>query len=488
MSSARWMSSDPTDTPPQVLTLAWNHDATCLAVGTTTEFIIYTTEAMRGADGGLIEVVRRPVIGGVSVISVFDKSPVVVFCGDAGETSRTVTLWDDAPASDRLREAPAAGRSLRESCVVAELELSSPVRAIRCHPRVIIVAESFRVWLFNAALVYVAGFPTEHSACTINSIAMATVAKRDQEGGADFLCLRLLLPGPSVGELYCAQYYYEPPASARSATRRPGPHSDHLPGGRPDHAPSIPEFWLDQVTPRPHSNRIRAVAISADGSRGLSVSEKGTAIKVIDVETKTVVRQLMRGVNPNEVRTLALNAAATLAACISETGTLHVFSLAAAAAAGAPLAFSVTGSAQSMQAAVTSWIGGLAPPGFKPLSNAVAAYKSDRAFATFHLGPPDDDVDYNLLGATESGGSSGISEDPSVVAASTMVTHDTFDGSFSCVVIAPGIHNGESHLFVAQGCSGAQRQGRARCMRMSVAHPNSDVKLLSTHLFPKEEM
>jgi WD40 repeat protein len=484
MSSAAWTPKGSADPLPAVLALAWNHDASCLAVGTSTEFIVYTTDLMQGDDsqGGLLELVRRPVTGGVSILSIFDKSPVVVFAGFAGEKNSIVTIWDDSKADSC--SAAVQGGTLRDSCVVAELQLSSPVRAIRCHPRVIIVAEAFKVWLFNSFLALIDVFPSDHSACSSNAIALASVAQSKIEFGGQCLSVRMLLPGPSMGELYCAEHFFDPPVVAGSASRRElvGEYrQQHLRSSIPSKPKNI---WRELVKPKPHNHRVRAVAISPDGSRGLSVSENGTAIKLIDVEMAVVLRQFMRGVNPNEVRTLALNSTATLAACVSESGTLHLFNL-----AGQPSSHGAGSAAQSMQMAVSSWIGGLAPglaSSMKPVSNAVAAYKSERSFATFNLAPADDDVDYALLGVTDS--SDIAAEDASLLSSSTVMTHETFEGNFSCVAFRSGFYNGESFLFVAQGCSGQVIGNRARCMRMSVQYPSSECKLLSTHLFPKDDL
>ena len=495
MSSSSWIPKSPADPQPVVLSLSWNHDATCLAVGTSSEFIIYTTELLQNSDdsGSLLELVRRPVIGGVSVISIFDKSPVVVFAGHDAERSNVVTLWNDAGAeSNKSIATAAAGASLRESCVVAELVVNSAVRAIRCHPRVIIVAEAFRVWVFNSSLSLIDQFPADHSANFANTIALAAVTQPKIEFGGQCLSVRMLLPGPSVGELYSAEHFFDPPAqtggggtAAASSGARREPAAEYRQQHFRSGIPSKPKnMWRELVKPKPHDHHIRAVAISADGSKGLSVSEQGTALKLIDVEKAIVLRQLMRGVNPNEVRTLSLNASATLAACISETGTLHVFNI------GGPNVGMTSGNAaHAVQAAVTNWIGGLAP-GFatsiKPVSNAVAAYNSERAFATYNLAPADDDVDYSLLGAAE--GAELAAEDASLVTSSTLITHESFDGNFSCVAFRPGNYNGESFLFVAQGCSGHVIGTRARCMRMAVHFPSSDCKLLSTHLFPKDDL
>jgi hypothetical protein len=338
------------------------------------------------------------------------------------------------------------------------------------------VAEAFKVWLYNSSLALIDSFSCVESACGVNSVAVACLPQFKVEFGRQCASIRMLIPGPSVGDLYCAEHFVDATAMLGSNSEAARSHVQQR--------SAIPRsIHRELVQPKPHNHRIRAVAISADGSRGLSVSEHGTAIKLIDVDKKTVLRQFMRGLNANGVRTLATNVGLTLAACISESGTLHVFNMDSQTQGAAG------GAAQSMQATVSGWIEGMAP-GFvssmKPVANAVAAYKSDRSFATFNLAPSDDeDVDYNLLAASDL---SMATSDPSVTAASTLVTQESFDGLFSCVAMRPGAVNGESFLFVAQGCSGRMPGSRARCMRLSVHYPNSECKLLSTHLFPKEEL
>lgn len=76
-----------------------------------------------------------------------------------------------------------------------------------------------------------------------------------------------------------------------------------------------------------HTSRITCLALSPDGSRLASASEKGTLIRVFDTRAGRLVAELRRGVDRVELYTVAFNPAGTRLCVTSDKGTVHVFNL-----------------------------------------------------------------------------------------------------------------------------------------------------------------
>eukprot|EP01062_Namystynia_karyoxenos_P068045 TRINITY_DN6226_c0_g1_i1.p1 TRINITY_DN6226_c0_g1~~TRINITY_DN6226_c0_g1_i1.p1 ORF type:complete len:337 (+),score=82.89 TRINITY_DN6226_c0_g1_i1:95-1105(+) len=86
---------------------------------------------------------------------------------------------------------------------------------------------------------------------------------------------------------------------------------------------------------RAHDSTLAAIALSASGSRVATASEKGTIIRVFGItpETTPLLHIFRRGRAAARIYSLAFNERASLLACHSSTGTVHVF---ASTADGAP--------------------------------------------------------------------------------------------------------------------------------------------------------
>lgn len=76
-----------------------------------------------------------------------------------------------------------------------------------------------------------------------------------------------------------------------------------------------------------HDAELAQFALSADGSRIASASEKGTLIRLWDCHTGDPLREFRRGMDRAEIYCIAFNTATTFIACSSDKGTVHIFSL-----------------------------------------------------------------------------------------------------------------------------------------------------------------
>ena len=83
-----------------------------------------------------------------------------------------------------------------------------------------------------------------------------------------------------------------------------------------------------------HDADLAQIALSADGARLASASDKGTLIRLWDCHTGDLLREFRRGMDRAEIYCLSFSPTAAYLACSSDKGTVHIFSLATPAAAG----------------------------------------------------------------------------------------------------------------------------------------------------------
>ncbi|KAI8872493.1 WD40 repeat-like protein [Ramicandelaber brevisporus] len=76
-----------------------------------------------------------------------------------------------------------------------------------------------------------------------------------------------------------------------------------------------------------HATRLSCLAVSPDGSRVASASEKGTLVRVFDTSTCQLLHELRRGVDRADIFSIAFNIDATRLCVASDKGTIHLFRL-----------------------------------------------------------------------------------------------------------------------------------------------------------------
>jgi len=76
-----------------------------------------------------------------------------------------------------------------------------------------------------------------------------------------------------------------------------------------------------------HTTNIVAIAISYDGKYVATASETGTLIRVFNIETSNLEYELRRGSQSANIYDICFNYDATIIACCSNNGTVHIFEL-----------------------------------------------------------------------------------------------------------------------------------------------------------------
>jgi len=76
-----------------------------------------------------------------------------------------------------------------------------------------------------------------------------------------------------------------------------------------------------------HMNTIETLSVSKDNTLLATCSKKGSIIRIFDIDTLTLVKELRRGTEYVTITNLTFNNDNTLLLCSSSKGTIHIFSL-----------------------------------------------------------------------------------------------------------------------------------------------------------------
>lgn len=76
-----------------------------------------------------------------------------------------------------------------------------------------------------------------------------------------------------------------------------------------------------------HNTPVAAIALSLNGSRLATASEKGTLIRVFDTSSGQKLQELRRGTDPAEIYHIAFDRSCAWLAVTSDKNTVHIFAL-----------------------------------------------------------------------------------------------------------------------------------------------------------------
>lgn len=74
-----------------------------------------------------------------------------------------------------------------------------------------------------------------------------------------------------------------------------------------------------------HETSLACLALNPEGTRLATASETGTIIRIFDTQTGNALQALRRGIEKADIYSLAFNNSATMLACSSDKGTIHIF-------------------------------------------------------------------------------------------------------------------------------------------------------------------
>ncbi|EAN78600.1 hypothetical protein, conserved [Trypanosoma brucei brucei TREU927] len=295
-----------------VTCVTWNHDGSNLAVGLRCGFIIYSTELLHLVDGKLFEILFQPVDGGAGLIALHGQCNLVFISGWAYDHRATVAIYDLSVKGEE--------HDSRDRAVLAKVTMAEAVNGLCFHPLLVMVGtESGLVHVFNQKLEKIQEYKTSQKIRTFagatSKMALGTMLDKEVAGGVNYLLLRGVVAGPTPGSVRCIRY-----VSERSMEVESSQSSLEEEGG-------CAAGPLEENVVELHTAEVQCIAITVDGRCAVTVSARGTMLKLLDVRKGVVIGQYSRGAAPNTVLSLALHQwiDRTVLTCISDSGTLHIF-------------------------------------------------------------------------------------------------------------------------------------------------------------------
>lgn len=241
--------------PCEVLSITWNQDKSCFALGTEDGFAIWSAEPVQ-------ELCRRT-IGGVRLVAMYYRSSVVALVGGGRhpfESTNKVMIWNDAVQQ-----------------VVAHIEFKLPVLAVHRRSMLMVVVTSTKFYVYN--------FPdSRDDVVTPPKFSRSFDTINNPQGlfGISYNSLSaktlLSFPANTVGH-----------ACIIEAT------SDMDGVSKPP------------VTIKAHKSSLAFMTLSSTGKLLATCSVRGTLVRVFEVESRQHLYSFRRGLTGAHVHSLAFN-------------------------------------------------------------------------------------------------------------------------------------------------------------------------------------
>eukprot|EP00898_Chlorokybus_atmophyticus_P004139 jgi/Chlat1/4726/Chrsp30S04774 len=249
---------------PELLCMGFNQDYGCFAVGTDEGFRIYNVEPFE-------ETFRRGFSGagggGIGHVEMLFRCNILAVVG-GGRTPRfppnKVMIWDD-----------------HQSRCIGELSFRSEVRAVRLRRERIVVVLEQKIYVYNFSdlklLQQIDTMPNPRGLCALSPAASSTV---------------LVCPGLNRGQVRIELY--------------------------------------DQKKTKfivAHTSALACIALTMDGSRLATCSDRGTLVRIFDTAEATLLQEVRRGADRAMIYSISFAPSGQWLAVSSDKGTIHVFAL-----------------------------------------------------------------------------------------------------------------------------------------------------------------
>lgn len=245
------------------LCTSFNQNSTCFARGTDKGFAVYDCDPTQSRFNRIDPEATK---AGIGIIELLFKSNIIALVGGGDEPKYPKTklvLWDD----------------FRSTCL-AEIDFSNEIKMVKMRRDVILVVLAGESYLYNFGELELIDtwetFDNNTGVCALTTGAELVVA----------------VPGNVLGTVIV----------------------------------NNKTTGVEHIVPA-HTNKISAIALSADGKRMATTSTRGTLIRVWDTDTGEKVKEFRRGLDVVEITSLEFDVTGTRLIVCSSKGTLHIFSL-----------------------------------------------------------------------------------------------------------------------------------------------------------------
>lgn len=257
------------DPPESLLFLNFNQDQGCFACGTDSGFRIYNCDPFK-------ETFRRRFEGrkddgspggGISIVEMLFRCNILALVGGGKSpefSPNKVMLWDD-----------------HQSRCIGELSFRVEVRAVKLRRDKIVVVLEHKIYVYNFSDLKI-----QHQVDTIAN-PKGLCALSPTQGNTVMAC-----PGLNKGQVRVELF--------------------------------------DVGTTKfisAHDGDLAHLALSLDGTRLATASEKGTLIRVYDPANATLLHEFRRGADRATIYSIAFSPTNEYVACSSDKGTVHVWGM-----------------------------------------------------------------------------------------------------------------------------------------------------------------
>ena len=258
----------PSGRRESLLFLNFNQDQGCFACGTDAGFRIYNCDPFKETFRRRFDATNAGGAGGgIGIVEMLFRCNILALVG-GGRAPRyspnKVMLWDD-----------------HQSRCIGELSFRVEVRAVKLRRDKIVVVLEHKIYVYNFSDLKIV-----HQTDTVAN-PKGLCALSPTQGHTVMAC-----PGLNKGQVRVELYDV-------GATKFISAHDGDL----------------------------AMLALSLDGARLATASEKGTLVRVYDTASATLLREFRRGADRATIYSIAFSATNEFLACSSDKGTVHVWAV-----------------------------------------------------------------------------------------------------------------------------------------------------------------
>ena len=211
------------------------------------------------------KIIARKITGGVSLVEMLYKSNIIIFVGnvDSGMyPNKKLIIWDD-----------------HKNQVIGEISFKNKILNIKVTREIITVVTERKIFIYKfQSLALIKSIETKE-----NSKGLCSVTYNDDN--------LIAYPGENVGEICITKY-------------------------ENDFFKSI----------RAHQTELELFSIDYNGKYIATSSERGTLIRIYDIDNNKLIKELRRGSDQIKIVDLRFSEDAKYLLCSSIKGTIHIFS------------------------------------------------------------------------------------------------------------------------------------------------------------------
>ena len=247
-----------------MLHASFNQDSTCFACGEENGFVVYNCDPPTKRFSRLSNDTTEA--NGIGIIEMLFRSNIFAIVGGGKNPKyprNTLMIWDDF-----------------QSKCIAELEFRTAVTGVRLRRDLILVTIIDRAYLYRFCdLKLIKSYDTYSNSTGISAITNCEEAI-------------IAVPGNALGTVIIDQ------------------HSK-----------------VKQHIIRAHTNNLAAITLNSVGTQLVTASDRGTLIRIWNVDTGDQLQELRRGLEVVTITSLSFDKDTTRLVVCSDKGTAHIFSL-----------------------------------------------------------------------------------------------------------------------------------------------------------------